>query len=120
MENTPNLPTGTVTFLFTDIEGSTQLWERYPDQARAALVRHDQIIEDIVARHEGSLVRPRGEGDSRFAVFSRATDAVAAAAAMQQALYSEPWLTPTPLRVRVALHTGEAELREGDYYGSAV
>src|SRR5829696_429103 len=115
-----NLPTGTVTFLFTDIEGSTQLWERYPDHTRAALLRHDQIIEEIVGLREGSVVRPRGEGDSRFAVFSRATDAVEAAAAMQQALHTEPWPTPTPLRVRVALHTGEADLREGDYYGSAV
>ncbi|MDQ3706233.1 MAG: adenylate/guanylate cyclase domain-containing protein [Chloroflexota bacterium] len=119
----PNdLPTGTVTFLFTDIEGSTQLWERYPNEARVALARHDQIIEEIVDRHEGSLVRPRGEGDSRFAVFSRATAALAAAVSIQQALYAEPWpaLMPTPLRVRLALHTGEADLRDGDYYGSAV
>src|SRR5947209_5804952 len=116
----PNLPTGTVTFLFTDIEGSTQLWERYPDQLRATMVRHDRIIEDTVGRHGGCVVRPRGEGDSRFAVFSRATDAVTAAAAMQQALHSEPWPAPVSLRVRLALHTGEADLREGDYYGSAV
>ncbi|HEY0070409.1 MAG TPA: tetratricopeptide repeat protein, partial [Chloroflexia bacterium] len=115
-----NLPAGTVTFLFTDIEGSTQLWERYPDQARATLARHDCIVEQIVDQHRGSLVRPRGEGDSRFAVFSRATDAIAAAATMQKAFYAEPWLTPTPLRVRVALHTGEADMLDGDYYGSAV
>ncbi len=138
--NVPGLPTGTVTFLFTDIEGSTQLWERYPEQAGAALVRHDQIIEEIVERHGGSIVRPRGEGDSRFAVFSRATDAVAAAAAMQQALHAEPWPTLSSkfnvpgskgdnfepgtlnfeLKVRMALHTGEADLRAGDYYGIAV
>jgi predicted ATPase/class 3 adenylate cyclase len=138
--NVAGLPTGTVTFLFTDIEGSTQLWERYPDQAGAALVRHDQIIEEIVERHGGSVVRPRGEGDSRFAVFSRATDAVAAAAAMQQALHAEPWPTLSSkfqvqssklspfepgtlnfeLKVRMALHTGEADLRAGDYYGIAV
>ena len=117
-----NLPTGTVTFLFTDIEGSTHLWERYPDQARAALARHDRIIEEIVDRHGGSLVRPRGEGDSRFAVFSRASDAVVATATLQQALFAEDWPAelPAPLRVRIALHTGEADLREGDYYGSAV
>src|SRR6478609_2709400 len=113
-------PTGTVTFLFTDIEGSTQLWERYPNEANAALVLHDRIIEEIVARHQGRIVRPRGEGDSRFAVFSRATDALIAAAAIQQALHAEPWPAHTPLRVRVALHTGEAYLRQGDYYGSAV
>ena len=116
----PNLPTGTVTFLFTDIEGSTVLWERYPDQANVTFARHDQIIEGIVDKHGGRVVRPRGEGDSRFAVFSRATDAVTAAAAIQQAFHSEPWIAPISLRVRIAVHTGEADLREGDYYGSAV
>src|ERR687894_2645425 len=116
----PDLPTGTVTFLFTDIEGSTALWEQHPDAMRQALVRHDALVERIVAEHDGQVVRPRGEGDSRFAVFARATDAVAAAAALQQALYAEQWPTPTPLRVRMAVHTGEADLREGDYYGSAV
>jgi predicted ATPase/class 3 adenylate cyclase len=115
-----NLPTGTVTFLFTDIEGSTRLWDEHPEAAREALARHDALVEEIVERHGGSVVRPRGEGDSRFAVFVRATSAVAAAAALQTALHDEPWPTPTPLKVRMALHTGEADLREGDYYGSAV
>ena len=114
------LPTGTVTFLFTDIEASTALWEQHRDAMRQALVRHDALVEQIVAEHAGHVVRPRGEGDSRFAVFSRATDAVAAAACLQQALFAEPWPTHEPLRVRMALHTGEAELRDGDYYGSAV
>src|ERR671932_681683 len=115
-----DLPTGTVTFLFTDIEGSTTLWEQQPAAMRAALVRHDALVEAIIAVHDGAVVRPRGEGDSRFAVFARATDAVTAAAGLQQALHAEPWPTPTPLRVRMALHTGEADLRAGDYYGSAV
>src|SRR5919202_547993 len=114
------LPTGTVTFLFTDIEGSTALWEQQPAAMRHALVRHDALVEQFVAAHQGQLVRPRGEGDSRFAVFARATDAVAAAAALQQAFYTEPWPTPTPLRVRIALHAGEADLRAGDYDGTAV
>src|SRR5687768_355452 len=116
----PELPTGTVTFLLTDIEGSTALWEQHRDAMRQALVRHDVLVEQLVAEHHGQVVRPRGEGDSRFAVFARATDAVAAAAALQQALHAEPWPTPTPVRVRMALHTGEADLRLGDYYGSAV
>src|SRR5687767_9947989 len=116
----PDLPTGTVTFLFTDIEGSTALWEQHPMAMRQALIRHDTLVEQIVAEHHGHVVRPRGEGDSRFAVFARATDAVAAAAALQQAFHAEPWSTPMPLRVRMALHTGEADLRQGDYYGSAV
>src|SRR5919199_480705 len=115
-----DLPTGTVTFLFTDIAGSTALWEHHPDAARVALARHDVLVEQIVAAHDGRVVRPRGEGDSRFAVFARATDAVTAAAALQQAFYAEPWPTPTPLQVRMALHTGEADLWEGDYYGTAV
>ena len=115
-----DLPAGTVTFLFTDIEGSTALWEQYAEAARLALARHDMLVETRVTEHHGMVVRPRGEGDSRFAVFARATDAVAAAAALQQVFYAEPWPTPTPLRVRMALHTGEADLRAGDYYGSAV
>mgnify|MGYP001358458370 CR=1 FL=1 len=115
-----DLPTGTVTFLFTDVEGSTHLWEQQPEAMRQALARHDAIVETEVARHGGVVVRPRGEGDSRFAVFARASDAVAAAVAIQQALHAEVWVTPTPLRVRMALHTGEADLRDGDYYGSAV
>src|SRR5918912_4320459 len=114
------LPTGTVTFLFTDVEGSTKLWERHPEQMRVALARHDELIESLVAQHEGAVVRPRGEGDSRFAVFPRASDAIAAAAAVQRALHEEPWPAETRLRVRMALHTGEADLRDGDYYGSAV
>src|SRR5687768_425501 len=114
------LPTGTVTFLFTDIEGSTALWDQHRDAMRQALVRHDALVEQLVAEHDGHVVRPRGEGDSRFAVFARASDAVAAAAALQQALYAEAWPTPMPLRVRMAMHTGETDLREGDYYGSAV
>jgi predicted ATPase/class 3 adenylate cyclase len=116
----PELPMGTVTFLFTDVEGSTRLWEEQPMRMPAALARHDALIEDEVERHGGVVVRPRGEGDSRFAVFARATEAVAAAVAIQQALHVEMWPLPTPLRVRMALHTGEADLRGGDYYGSAV
>jgi predicted ATPase/class 3 adenylate cyclase len=112
-----NAPTGTVTFLFTDVEGSTRLWEEQPD-ASTMLKRHDELIESIVAAHEGVVVRPRGEGDSRFCVFGRATDGVAAAAAIQLALSNEPW--SVPLSVRIAVHSGEAEFRDGDYFGAAV
>src|SRR5919204_4114314 len=116
----PALPTGTVTFVLTDVEGSTRLWEQHPDGMRAATVQHDAIVEFLTELHGGQVVRPRGEGDSRFCVFGRATDAVAAAAAVQRALHREVWPTPEPLRVRMALHTGEADLRDGDYYGPAV
>ena len=116
----PDQPTGTVTFLFTDVEDSTSLWEQQAAAMRDAMARHDLLVEEIVARHGGVVVRPRGEGDSRFVVFRRATDAVVSAAALQRALHAEAWSTPTPISVRVAVHTGEADLRDGDYYGTAV
>jgi class 3 adenylate cyclase len=109
-----------LTYLFTDIEGSTRLWDHFPEQMRHALVRHDALIESCVTRHGGTLVRPRGEGDSRFAVFRQPADAAAAAVAIQADLEHEPWPAETPLRVRIALHTGEGDLRDGDYYGTAV
>src|SRR5262249_43205446 len=116
----PHLPTGTVTFFLTDVEGSTQLWEQHPEPMRLALARHDALVAAVIAQHEGTLLKSRGEGDSLFAVFARATDAVTAACALQCALFTEPWPAETPVRVRVALHTGEADLRSGDYYGAAV
>ncbi len=114
------LPTGTVTFLFTDIEGSTKLWEKHPETMRSALARHDTLAASVIEQHGGVLVKSRGEGDSLFAVFPHATESVAAACALQQVFVTEPWPQETPLRVRMALHTGEADLRAGDYYGSAV
>jgi class 3 adenylate cyclase len=116
----PDLPVGTVTFLLSDVEASTRLWERHPDGMREATARHDELVEALVARHAGVVVRPRGEGDSRFAVFARASDAVAAACAIQRAFVAERWPLPEPLAVRMALHTGEADLLDGDYYGSPV
>jgi predicted ATPase/class 3 adenylate cyclase len=116
----PGPLTGIVTFLFTDVEGSTRLWQHYRDRMGPALARHDELIEQLVEQHDGTLVRPRGEGDSRFAVFARASDAAAAACAIQIALIREPWALPEPLRVRIAIHTGESELRLGDYYGPSV
>jgi predicted ATPase len=74
----------------------------------------------VVGEHSGIHIRPRGEGDSRFAVFSSAPDAVAAAVAIQRAFAAEAWPTPSPIKVRIGIHTGEAQLRDGDYYGSAV
>jgi len=114
------LPSGTVTFLLTDVEGSTALWEEAPEAMRAALARHDALFEQAVGEHGGVHIRPRGEGDSRFAVFASAPNAVAAAVATQRAFAAEPWPTPRPIKVRIGLHTGEGELRDGDYYGSAV
>src|SRR4051812_7131423 len=114
------LPSGTVTFLLTDVEGSTALWEEAPDAMRVALARHDTLFDEAVRRHGGVHIRPRGEGDSRFAVFASAPAAVSAALAIQRAFTDEMWPTPRPIKVRIGVHTGEAELRDGDYYGSAV
>jgi predicted ATPase/class 3 adenylate cyclase len=120
MNNPPDLPTGTLTFLFTDIENSTLLWEQDPDLMQSAMVRHDELVDACVHAYKGVLVRPRGEGDSRFVVFKLASDAALAAIAIQRAIYKEQWPVVSPLRVRIGLHTGEANLRDGDYYGPTV
>ncbi|MGI9148094.1 MAG: ATP-binding protein [Chloroflexota bacterium] len=109
-----------ITFLLTDVQDSVQLWEQGVDAMTRALARHDVLIEHSVEHGGGVIVRPRGEGDSRFAVFDRASDAVTAALEIQRSFQQEPWPTSTPLRVRMALHTGKAEYRAGDYYGSDV
>src|SRR5215213_6373284 len=108
----PDLPGGTVTFLLTDVEGSTALWEQAPEAMRPALARHDVLFERAVRQHSGMHIRPRGEGDSRFAVFASAPDAVAAALTIQRAFAAESWPTPRPIKVRIGIHTGDAELRD--------
>jgi predicted ATPase/class 3 adenylate cyclase/DNA-binding CsgD family transcriptional regulator len=116
-DNMSDFPTGTVTFLFTDIEGSTPLWEQAPAAMAQAVERHDRLISACLDEHDGAIVRSRGEGDSFFAVFAQATNALAAACAIQLTALAEAWQTPAPLRVRIGLHTGEAQLRDADYYG---
>jgi class 3 adenylate cyclase len=111
-------PSGTVTFLFTDIEGSTRLWEAVPDAMRSALARHDALVRRAIEACGGFVFSTGGDGMA--AVFSRAADALAAAADAQAALRSEAWPTGTELRVRMGLHTGEADERDGDYFGAAV
>ncbi len=114
----PELPTGTVTFLFTDLEGSTRLWEEHPEAMRDALARHDEILRDAVEKRDGVVVKTTGDG--LHAAFPVAPDAVAAAVDAQRALTREEWVLPEPLKVRMGLHTGVAEVRDGDYYGTAV
>jgi class 3 adenylate cyclase/DNA-binding XRE family transcriptional regulator len=114
---TQDLPAGTLTFLLTDIEGSSGLWERHPQAMSAALARHETLVASAVERHGGRLLKRRGEGDSTLSVFARASAALAAACTLQQAFQAEPWPPQTPLRVRMALHSGEAELRAGDFTG---
>ena len=74
-----DLPSGTVTFMLTDVEGSTRLWEAHTREMERALARHDRIVADVVAAHGGTLVKHKGEGDSAFGPFTRASDAAAAA-----------------------------------------
>ena len=85
----PELPTGTVTFLFTDLEGSTRLWEEHPEAMQAALARHDEILRDAIAAHGGHVVKTTGDGV--HAAFANAGDAVAAAVDAQRALAREAW-----------------------------
>ena len=108
------LPTGTVTFLFTDIEGSARLWDEHPEEMRPALARHEALLHEAIGAHEGYVFHTAG--DAFCVVFARATDALAAALDAQRALQAEPWAVG-PLGVRMALHTGEAEERGGDYFG---
>ena len=111
------LPTGTVTFLFTDVEGSTRLWEAHPEAMKAALARHDDILRGAVESHAGHIVKTTGDGV--HAAFPTAHDAIATAIDAQSALGTERW-EPEPLRVRMGIHTGEADVRDGDYYGAAL
>ncbi|GAT12674.1 putative ATPase [Mycolicibacterium novocastrense] len=112
--------TRAVTFLLTDIEGSTAAWEADADAMAVALARHDEIVEQVVTSRGGRLVKTRGEGDATFSVFDRPSAAAAAAIELQGAVAHEDWRLAEPMRIRVALHTGEVEFRDGDYFGRAV
>ena len=118
MSTPPDLPTGTVTFLFTDLEGSTRLWEEFPDTMGDALARHDEILREAVQRHRGAIVKTTGDGV--HAAFTSARDGIDSALDAQLVLQGTEWGGPGPLLVRMGLNTGEAELREGDYYGQSV
>ena len=110
------LPSGTVTFLFTDIEGSTQLWEMYAKAMQLALAEHDAILRKTVEANHGSVIKTTGDGI--HAVFEKAIEAVTAALEVQRRLL-EP-IHELQFKVRMGLHTGKAELRDGDYYGPAL
>jgi DNA-binding NarL/FixJ family response regulator/class 3 adenylate cyclase len=111
----PDLPTGTVTFLFTDVEGSTELVGRLGDAYSAAMADHRRILREAVAASNGQEVDARG--DEFFAAFQRTRDAVTAALAGQRDLAAHEWPGDTPLRVRVGIHTGEPLLGESGYEG---
>ncbi len=106
-----------LTFLFTDIEGSTRLWDQYPDAMRHALARHDELLRAAIEEHGGHVFKTIG--DAFCAVFPAAPKALSAVIAAQRALCAEPWegITERGVRVRMALHTGPAEQRANDYFG---
>jgi class 3 adenylate cyclase len=119
MERELSLPEGTITMLFTDVEGSTGAWERFGGVYGAVIDAHYRVLRESIREHDGAPVRT--EGDSCFAVFTRASDAVRCAAAVQQRLAAHAWPAEigTP-RVRMGLHTGELRLQEREYYGPPV
>ncbi len=111
-------PAGTVTFLFSDIEGSTQRWERNAEAMSAALQRHDALMRESIEAHGGYVFKVIG--DAFCAAFVTAPDALAAAVRAQRALSASDFSSVGGLRVRMALHTGKAEDRDGDYFGQTV
>src|ERR1700731_2815776 len=109
-----DLPTGTVTLLLADVEGSTRLWETQAEGMTAAIARLNQVVSDVVAAHDGVRPVEQGEGDSFVAAFARASDAVAAALQLQRAPLA-------PIGLRIGVHTGEIQLRdEGNYAGPTI
>ncbi len=108
------LPTGTVTLLLADVEGSTRLWETRPDEMTAAMVRMNAVVSETIAARDGVRPVEQGEGDSFVAAFARASDAVACALELQRAPLA-------PIRLRIGVHTGEIQLRdEGNYAGPTI
>ena len=108
----------TLTFVFTDLESSTRLWERFPDAMKAAVERHDAILSDAIESSAGQVVKVMGDG--LMAVFSSAPDGVRACLDAQRMLNAEAWGETGPLRVRMGLHAGAAQPRGGDFYGPPV
>lgn len=115
-----DLPTGTVTFLMTDVEGSSALWEAHTAVMDRVIERHDDIWSDAVEDAGGRFVRSRREGDSTLSVFVRARDALIAALRAQEQMRVEDWPNGIQLRVRAGVHTGETELSDGDYLGPTI
>jgi len=113
-----DLPSGTVTFVFTDVEGSTRLWEEHRDVMSDVLAQHDEVVRGAVSEAGGVVFATGGDGFA--AVFARASSAVGAAVVVQREVGALEWPGGSGRRVRVALHTGEAQERDGDYFGSAL
>ena len=108
------LPSGTVTFLFTDLEGSTRLWEEHPDAMPGALVRHDEIVRGAIEAHDGVVLSEMGDGMA--AAFPSPVGAVTASVEAQLGLRGEAWGEVGALRARMGLHAGEGTLRADGQY----
>ena len=111
-------PAGTVTFLLTDLEGSTRLWEQDPEAMKAAMVRHDELLEEAIAANDGYVFARMGDGMA--AAFAMASDAISAAGAFQRALADQSWGTPRPLWARIGLHTDKAVVVNNNYASQPV
>src|SRR5512145_988227 len=109
-----NLPLGTVTFLFTDIEGSTRLLQHLGDKFATVIAEHDQLLRDVWQKYHGSVVGT--QGDSFFVAFPRAVDGVNAAMEAQRVLHAHDWTDGVKVRVRMGLHTGEPQIGASDNY----
>jgi class 3 adenylate cyclase len=109
-----------VTFLLTDIVESSALWETNPVGMSAALERHDGLVEEMARAHDGTLLKSKLEGDATVSVFPRVSAGAQAALALRDALLAEDWPEGIAPAVRIALHTGEAVERSGDYFGPAL
>jgi class 3 adenylate cyclase len=111
----PAPQSGIITFFFTDIEGSTRLWEQFPDAMKVAVARHDAILRNAIEKNGGYVFKIAGDGF--YSAFTNAFGALSASVDVQRAMSVEQWGETGPLRVRIAIYTGFAEMREGDYFG---
>ncbi|HXW76970.1 MAG TPA: adenylate/guanylate cyclase domain-containing protein, partial [Candidatus Eremiobacteraceae bacterium] len=112
------IPTGSVAFLFTDIEGSTKRWEQRPDAMRAAVARHEVLVREAIAEEKGYVFKT--VGDAFCAAFHSPQQAVRAALSAQRALHAEDFAAVDGLKVRIGIHVGDAEERDGDFFGPSV
>ena len=113
-----SIPSGLVTLLFTDIEGSTWVWESSPNEMQTALARHDEIVRDLIESSNGYVFATAG--DAFCAAFTLASDALFVAAQIQREITSESWTESAVIKVRVALHSGTCLERDENYFGPTV
>jgi class 3 adenylate cyclase len=116
--NTAITEAKTLTFLFTDLEGSTRLWQQFPESMKIALAHHDDLLRAAIENSNGRVIKTTGDGF--HAVFTSTQDCVRACIQAQTSIIEENWEETGSLRVRMGIHIGEAQQRGGDYYGTTV